>query len=264
MVYLLFSQGSRPGGSNSTRAADTGVIPLTFEADFMDNYELGIKSTWLDNRLQVNAQLFMMKWSDFQVYDNPEGSPWWLAGTLNGETAQTDGLEINVKWQATDNLTINAALTLQDARFTETATVGGSDYYDGMDMPNSPDEKAYLGINYNLPELWGHDAWLWYDISYEGSTWNTTSNVRSNYLDGETEGFAPSKNISNFQAGIAFDNDLDLTLRVDNVWDQEVYYIVNTSDNFESGYFGSPRGLDQRTLVRPRTIWLNFRKGFGQ
>ncbi len=54
------------------------------------------------------------------------------------------------------------------------------------------------------------------------------------------------------------------TFRVDNVWDQTVYYIVNTSDNFEAGYFGSPRGLDQRTLVRPRTIWLNFRKGFGQ
>ena len=91
MVYFLFSQGSRPGGSNSPRAADTGVIPPAFEADYMDNYEVGIKSTWLDNRLQVNAQLFMMKWSDFQVYDSPEGSPWWLNGTLNGETAQTDG-----------------------------------------------------------------------------------------------------------------------------------------------------------------------------
>jgi len=107
MVFALFSQGFRLGGPNSARAYNFSPdIPERYESDYMDNYEIGIKSTWLDNRLQINAQYFLMKWSDIQVFTGAEGLPWWVSGTTNAGTAQSQGIEANFKWQATDNLRI--------------------------------------------------------------------------------------------------------------------------------------------------------------
>ena len=54
MVYALYSEGFRLGGENSPRAADTGVVPLTYGPDYLSNYEAGIKSQWFDNRLLLN------------------------------------------------------------------------------------------------------------------------------------------------------------------------------------------------------------------
>jgi len=60
MAYFLFSEGFRLGGSNGPRAASTGVVPLEYAPDTLKNYELGLKSRWMDNRLQLNGALFYM------------------------------------------------------------------------------------------------------------------------------------------------------------------------------------------------------------
>ena len=45
MVYLLYSEGFRLGGNNAARAAATGLVPLEFKPDKLQNYEAGLKST---------------------------------------------------------------------------------------------------------------------------------------------------------------------------------------------------------------------------
>ena len=260
MMYILFSQGFRLGGPNSRRASDfSPTIPETYESDYMDNYELGLKSTWLDNRLQINAQLFLMKWSDIQVSTGGEDLPWWVWGTTNAGTAQSTGLEANIKWQATDNLRVMANVLFADAEFSETIDIDGTVYRDGMPMANSPDTKAYLGLNYDIPDVLGGDMWLWYDIGYESETWNRTFRIIQN---DRSVGLSPSRHSSNFQMGLTLPNELSLTLRVNNVWDQANYTYISTGENFESNYFGDPRYINVRSLERPRTVWFNLRKDF--
>jgi outer membrane receptor protein involved in Fe transport len=55
MVYALFSQGFRLGGTNNIRAANSGFIPRSYAPDFMDNYEIGLKSEWADSTFQLNV-----------------------------------------------------------------------------------------------------------------------------------------------------------------------------------------------------------------
>ncbi|MEM9317022.1 MAG: TonB-dependent receptor, partial [Pseudomonadota bacterium] len=50
LVYATYAEGYRPGGAN--RAPGVGE---TFEPDFVESYEAGIKSTSLDGRLRLNA-----------------------------------------------------------------------------------------------------------------------------------------------------------------------------------------------------------------
>jgi outer membrane receptor protein involved in Fe transport len=66
MVYLLYSEGFRLGGSNDERVASTGLLPREYNPDKMKNYEAGLKSKWWDGKLLVNASLFYMQWDDIQ------------------------------------------------------------------------------------------------------------------------------------------------------------------------------------------------------
>ena len=119
MVYALYSEGFRLGGSNSQRAANTGLVPLNYGADKLGNYEVGLKSEWLDNRLQINVSAFFMEWTDIQM-DNDGGvdNEWWLRGTINGDTAETKGVEVNWVAQITDNLNFEGSLFFADPEFS--------------------------------------------------------------------------------------------------------------------------------------------------
>ncbi|MEC7367819.1 MAG: TonB-dependent receptor, partial [Pseudomonadota bacterium] len=261
MVYALFSQGFRIGGTNSPRAAATGEVPENFDADFMDNYELGLKSSWMENHLQVNAQYFQMKWTDMQIAHWNGVGPWWVGGTVNAGTAQSTGLELDVKYQITDNLKISGSAIFTDAKFTEEYTSpGGSVYRDGMKMANSPDQKGYLGISYDRPDVAGGDFWFYYGISYQGETWNRTSNI----IENDASGISPSHHNSNLSVGLDdLGNGWGVSLYISNVFDQATYSFVNTGTNGYADLFGSDQQRDVRNLAQPRTAWLVVRKTFG-
>jgi outer membrane receptor protein involved in Fe transport len=226
----------------------------------MDNYELGIKSIWLDNRLQVNAQLFLMKWSDYQVAIWPDDLPWWVGGTVNADTAQSKGLEVSVEWRATDNLQVKTHAFFADAEFTADVLIGDDLYRDGMPMVNSPDTKAYLSLLYDVPaDVLGGNLWLWYDISYTSETWGRTWYI----IDQNMDGLAPSRHTSNFQIGLDLPNELSVTLQVDNVWDNDSYEYVELGGAYQPQWFGVDREQNLRSLARPRTAWISVRKGFG-
>ncbi len=71
-----------------------------YEPDVLENYELGFKSQWLDNRLLVNASLFFMEWSDIQLRgDASDVDPWWVEGIFNGGKAEQKGIELQAEWQ---------------------------------------------------------------------------------------------------------------------------------------------------------------------
>ena len=65
MFFGLYSKGFRAGGfsgrANTYEAASTPYDPET-----VDNYELGMKSEWLDRRLRLNASAYFMKYDDKQ------------------------------------------------------------------------------------------------------------------------------------------------------------------------------------------------------
>ena len=55
LLYALYSEGFRVGGINNGNQPFAPGIPDTFGSDDLKNYEIGIKSRWLQQRLQLNA-----------------------------------------------------------------------------------------------------------------------------------------------------------------------------------------------------------------
>ncbi|QOW21967.1 MULTISPECIES: TonB-dependent receptor [Lysobacteraceae] len=76
-VYGMAARGNKPGGfnivsqragiSDEERAKIEGEGRFTYDEESAWNYELGLKSDWLDNRLRVNASVYFIDWIDQQL-----------------------------------------------------------------------------------------------------------------------------------------------------------------------------------------------------
>jgi outer membrane receptor protein involved in Fe transport len=266
MVYFTYSEGFRLGGNNSPKAVATGSIPETYGSDALKNYELGLKSEWLENRLQLNVSLFTMRWSDIQLNASVDG-PWWLRGTFNGETGESKGVEIYAEWQATDNLSLQGNAFFSKSEYTKDTFDPSGDLYlqDGQPMPNSPEEKFWLAAEYTIPDIGNlnSDLWFRYDTSYQAETWDNLTAA----VDNDPEGIIPSWTTSNLQVGMDFESGWELSVMARNIWNDtginSLIYSTYASDWFEllQGE-PEPRFRNERTLQRPRTISLNVRKRF--
>jgi iron complex outermembrane receptor protein len=64
MGYASVSRGFKSGGFDQRRQAEGEIGE--FDEEIATNYEVGIKSTWANRRLQFNATLFLVDYEDFQ------------------------------------------------------------------------------------------------------------------------------------------------------------------------------------------------------
>ncbi len=261
MVYFTFSQGFRLGGSNSQRAAATGLVPQEYESDELNNYEIGLKSRWFEDRFELNISLFFMEWEGIQI--NNEGgvdSQWWLRGTINGDTAEQTGAEVNWTAQLTERLKFEGSLFVADPQFSSEFTLlDGRQIVDGTVMPISPDFKYWFAFEYTIPEVGGlGDLWFRYDQSYQAEVFNSVESA----IDNDPTGIHPSWEEANFQAGFSMGEDVDVTLSVWNVWDERSINWLDNGINTYADQFGDNRFRNIRSYSRPRSIGLSFTKRF--
>jgi len=261
MIYFIYSEGFRLGGNNSQRAAATGLVPPSYGPDTLTNYEGGLKSEWLDNRLQLNVSLFHMEWDDIQINADIDGEPFWLGGTLNAGKAESTGAEINGAWYITDNLQFDTSVFLANAEFAETFTTQDGDVIpEGTSMPHSPERKFWAALQYTIPDLdfVNGDLWFRYDWSYQSETYNNWSNASEE----DPLGIVPSSSSSNFQVGLELQGGWDVSLMARNVWDERNVNWLSNLDYGNTPAFNIP--LYNRAIAwqKPRTISLTVRKSF--
>ncbi len=270
MAYLLYSEGFRLGGSNGTRAASTGVIPLDYKSDKLHNYEVGLKSQWFDDKLQLNLSVFHMVWDDIQINDS-SGDPWWVRGTFNGTEAEQQGVEIAGTWYATDNLSFEYSAFLADPEFSKDLVypTDGTVIPAGTTMPVSPRRKYWLAVDYAFPEFTSGNFWTRASYNYQSKVWDSITAL-TNDIDDVTPGIQkdydlllPSWSTTTFQFGFSSASEKwDVALIVRNVLDETGYTYLSSSDYSQSiangGFRDDPRYRYLRSLQRPRSVYLNF------
>lgn len=112
LVYGTWSEGFRPGGLN--RNGTVGP----YLPDYLTNWELGWKTTWMNNRLAFNGAIFQEDWDDIQYsFLPPSGSG--LTVIRNAGNARIRGLEMDVNWAATYNFRVSGGLAFYDAELTK-------------------------------------------------------------------------------------------------------------------------------------------------
>ena len=151
MIYLTYSKGFRPGGVNRVGAAPP------YSADFLKNYELGWKTSWLDNHLRFNGALYYEKWDNFQFSFLGPNSVTIVA---NAAQARVKGVENELEWAPSQGLTLSAGAAYIDAYLSENycgaLNPDGSPVTDcanpqapkGQQLPTTPKFKGNLGARY--------------------------------------------------------------------------------------------------------------------
>ena len=285
MGYVTISEGFRIGGANGVGACPSDIDDIAtqivcalpdeqnYEPDTTTNYELGLKSSYFKNRLQLNLALFNVDWDDAQVGGATINGQQPI--TTNAEGANSRGAEISVRALATDNITLYATYSKTIAKLTADVPFlfgvfgeQGSalqDYYDGKDgdrLPGSPEQQFSFGVNYATEVLDGKMLDLNYGLTAQDDVFSTVG-LRQN---GEA---LPGYAVSNFNAKLS-DEVWSVTFYIDNLFDKYAYTSVRR-DRGDMGLatFASmtPNGTELlrnygHYVLTPRTVGLKFNYQF--
>src|SRR5690606_14607576 len=134
------------------------------EPEFIDAYEVGFKSDWLGSRVYLNGAVFYYEVEDLQ-FQTLEG---FTARTINAATATIQGAESDLRWQATEQLTLSLAASWIDGEYDDfpnavsypPAPGGGSIGIVAVDasgnaLAKTPEFEASLGMIYTQPTAVG-------------------------------------------------------------------------------------------------------------
>ncbi len=119
MLYGSIAKGTKPGGFGTVQFTVPQAARL--EPETLWAYELGLKTQWFDNTLRANGALFFNDYDDRQVgvtvTDPISGFP--ASGIANAAAAETYGLELELLWSVTENMTLGLGYAYTDAEWTE-------------------------------------------------------------------------------------------------------------------------------------------------
>jgi outer membrane receptor protein involved in Fe transport len=251
MLYALYSQGFRNGGANIVRPG--AVLPRVYDPDFLDNYELGLKSRWADGRLQINATAFHMIWENYQL-EVVDPGPLFAVAVANVGNAEIDGIELNLDLAATESFTVGGNVSFLQSEATDVDEIVGTP--DGARLPNTPEFKGsgYLEYRWPMGGIQG-SGFVYLSYTYVGESFND--------IDTTAAGGAPPLRqkpyqISDLNIGIE-GATWELSFTIDNVFDERAeLYNQLPAGLINDGAFGIP--LSGRTINRPREYGLSFTK----
>lgn len=208
-VGFTYQRGFRSGGA--TTNFFTGEQG-TFDPEFTNNYEVALRSEWLDGQLVVNANAFYTGWRDQQVsVPGPSGID--LDSMIeNAGSSRVWGGEIEVRAQPVEGLELFAGLGYAKTEFLDFISNGAQ--LAGNEFVNAPKLTASLGGVYRFEEGWFFGA----DASFTGDAFSDVQNTASLQTD--------SRFLVNLRAGYEAAN-WSVFAFADNAFDND--YIVDVN-----------------------------------
>jgi len=263
MVYLTWSEGFRPGGINRR-----GTLP-PYLSDYLTNWELGWKTTWLDNRLSFNGSVFRQDWEDFQFSILGANG---LTEIKNANQARINGLEMELNWAASYNLTIGAGAAFYNAKLTDNycgytdadgvpvTDCAAPEAPDGTRLPVTPKFKGNLVARYTF-DLAGGEAFWQAAVSHVGER---TSDLR--LLERDILGNLSAYTTLDFSAGYRR-NNWSVDMYVSNLFDEraEIFKFTACGETVCGAAGVDPVYTDGQVYtatIRPRTIGIRFSQSF--
>ncbi|TDG14848.1 TonB-dependent receptor [Seongchinamella unica] len=169
MLFGSFASGFKSGGFFA-RTQNVNDIN-SFDPEYVDTYELGMKSEWLQNRLRFNATAFYSDYTDKQeevITDLGDGNVTTIVN--NAADVEIWGLEAEFNAQFTAGLSgfFNAGyLNAEFSDFMVSDQEGNPVDNSGLELRNAPEYTFAAGLNYYLTlgevEVGMHYNYRWRD-----------------------------------------------------------------------------------------------------
>jgi len=167
MVWGVYSEGYRVGGANRSRGIPT--VPTFYDSDIVENMELGIKSSFNDDTIQVNATVYEMSWKgmqmeftdpSFSIDHDPNVCPTdadggytdycrnqpWQAVVANLGDATVKGMDISITAILNENIQVGFNLTSIFDQYVVPLETFPDDRFIGGQAPLGLDPKSDLPL----------------------------------------------------------------------------------------------------------------------
>ena len=238
MAYVLASKGFRFGGPNLNPPDPADPFPPTYAPDSLWNYELGMRTNWLNRRLEWDSTAFYIDWSNIQVR---LGTASDLAYATNFGKAVNYGIENSFVWRPTSSVTVQGNITYLDATLRQEIKFGQTDAPAGSVLPGASRWNLSGSVAYKLDFLPFKPSLL----------------LSDRYISSAPGNFGQAAPVTQFGYNLldarlsAYIKNADATLFVNNIADRRGASSVNY-------YAGNPF---EQYIVRPRTVGItvNYR-----
>jgi len=251
MGYFSAARGYKAGGFNLDRvqsntglsSGTSGIVPVddtSFPGEFVDSYELGTKTTWLDGNLLLNATLFHQKYTDFQL--NSFLGTSFVVRSIPKVTSK--GIDAELLWQ-TGGWKLQTGLTYADTKY-------GDDPLPDADLFLLPGSRASFAPKWSVTGSIGYE-WKF------GSNLEASAHLGAKYMSDYNTGsdLDPQK----LQDAYSVLNARFVLGRRDGSWDIELWSQNLTDTDYYQVAFDAPlqSGTWNAFLGAPRTYGMTFR-----
>ncbi|WP_417624837.1 TonB-dependent receptor [Paremcibacter congregatus] len=240
MTYASYSEGYK-GGTFTQRVFPARPDVPSARPEKVKAYEVGFKSSFMDNRVRLNGAAFLTDYTDMQV-NVTEQTPGTTSDqdigiiTRNAAAAEIKGVELELTAVPTDELVIEAGLGYLDAQYTDiNAEAASAGLTQDHLLVNTPEWSLNMAVGYTIAL---------------GSDWTVTPRVDYSYTskianDAKNTNLLIQPGLSLLNAAFIFedeDSNWKVKLGVRNLTDQT--YLVagdNSTDGVFEGVYARPR-----------------------
>ncbi|MEL7198775.1 MAG: TonB-dependent receptor [Pseudomonadota bacterium] len=171
LSFNTFRAALAPEGSDQAALEQANIVN-SFDPEFTNNYELSFRSVWGDGALVLNANAYIIDYTDQQILVQLTPNPLDTI-TDNAGASRLMGFEIESTFEPTDGLTMFVNLGYSDTEFTEAAAVLGGNIT-GFEFTYAPDVTLGIGGRYE------HDSGFYTNLQTRFTDGSFTSVVDVN------------------------------------------------------------------------------------
>ncbi len=238
IVYGSISRGYRAGGFNPVSPPGREA----YEEETSWNYEIGTKTTWLEERLRINMALFHISWNHLQL-NLPFATTYYISNVGDSEST---GIELELYARPFRNWDIFGTIGYDRARYGDGTTSIRTDEYNtsseidigGNDLIYTPKYTTNVGTQYSWDISPEARIFVRAEINGYGRYFYNTANTESQ----------SSYWLTNLRAGYKTSNWF-AELWVNNAFDKEYIPIAFEFPNYQSGFLGE-NGAPQMVGLR--------------
>lgn len=242
-AYVSYARSFKSGGFNTRyNAPPPGFVPVPFEEETVDSYEVGTKMEFGDFRLNMAA--FQADYTDMQLVFRQGVVPL----LFNAGEARIRGFEAEASYRPLGGLTLDAGISILDDEIRSITPVPGATatVEPGDDLPLTPSFQGNFSVGYEIPLNARYTLTPRFDGSYTSKVTFITGSVPMIEQDGYFVG--------NASLELAVDDRWKLTGGVINLFDEE-YLIQGNASLGTLGYA-------ERIFARPRNWYIQISAEF--
>lgn len=236
--------GSYTNSTSLRSAANRMTDGSEIGPSITNQYEAGIKSDWLDNKLRFNLTYFHIYTSNLSNAEYVEGTTQTTGYYFKAGNLLRDGIEAELNGRILDNLTVMLGYAYLDARYQDSPS-----YVEGSAPMNAPDHTGNAWIQYVFNKGVLNNLSLSAGVYYVGER---PVNEYSNAYDGHTYNPGvkpfdmPAYTTINAQVGYRW-NKFDARVYMNNLTNE-----IGLNSYFRGGYIN-------QTNPRNVAVSLNYR-----